>query len=222
MPASSTSAWGRSPRSIPRAPRPRHGECVFEAIPTSIPEVVIVRPSVFEDARGFFLETYQERQFAQLGITERFVQDNHSRSRLGTIRGLHYQLRTQQAKLCRVVSGSVLDVAVDIRVGSPTFGEHVSAVLSAENRLQIFVPRGFAHGFAVLTESAEFLYKCSDFYAPDDEHGIRFDDPDLAIDWGVATPIVSAKDRTHRPLREVPHSLLPSYAPPGRTSTTSS
>ncbi len=182
---------------------------MFEVIPLAIPEVRLLRPAVFGDARGFFLETYQQAEFEALGIRDRFVQDNHSRSGRGTIRGLHYQLRHPQSKLCRVVAGEVLDVAVDIRPGSPTFGRHVSAVLSAENKLEIYVPAGFAHGFSVLSEAAEFLYKCGDLYHPEDERGIRFDDPELGIDWRVATPLLSAKDRAHPRLREVPGELLP-------------
>ena len=185
---------------------------MFEKIATTIPEVLLLRPRVFEDARGFFLQTYQEQEFAAVGIRDRFVQDNHSKSQRGTIRGLHYQLRHPQSKLCRVVAGEVLDVAVDIRVGSPTFGKHVSTVLSAENKMQIYVPRGFAHGFAVLSGTSEFLYKCGDFYRPEDEQGVRFDDPALGIDWKVAAPLLSPKDRAYRVLSEIDPAQLPRYA----------
>ena len=144
-------------------------------------------PQIFRDARGFFMETYHRAEFADLGITEIFVQDNHSRSAKGTLRGLHYQLHHPQAKLCRVVEGEALDVAVDIRLGSPTFGKWTSVLLSANSQNQIFIPAGFAHGFLALTDSVQFLYKCSDFYDPCDEHGILWNDPDLAISWGVAS-----------------------------------
>jgi dTDP-4-dehydrorhamnose 3,5-epimerase len=178
---------------------------------SAIPEVLVLRPKVFEDARGFFFESYHRQKFADLGIRDRFVQDNHSRSQRGTLRGLHYQLHSPQAKLCRVVAGEALDVVVDIRVGSPTFGKHVAVVLSGENKHQIYVPRGFAHGFAVLSESCDFLYKCDDFYQPDDERGVRFDDPALGIDWKVAAPLLSPKDRAYRPLAEIDPANLPHY-----------
>jgi dTDP-4-dehydrorhamnose 3,5-epimerase len=180
-------------------------------IQTNLPEVLLLEPQVHGDARGFFCETYHQAKFAELGITYAFVQDNHSQSRRHTLRGLHYQLSHPQAKLCRVVRGEVLDVALDIRVGSPSFGRYVTAILSAENKQQIYIPPGFAHGFVVLSESADFLYKCSDFYFPEDERGILWNDPDLAIPWGVAHPLVSEKDRAHLPLRQVPHEFLPRY-----------
>jgi len=183
----------------------------MKKIETRIPGVFLIEPSVAGDERGFFLETYHERKFAGLGIADRFVQDNHSMSVKGTVRGLHYQLAHQQAKLCRVVQGEVLDVAVDVRRGSPYFGEHVSAILSAENRKQIYIPKGFAHGFAVLSDSAEFLYKCSDFYDREDERGILWNDPELRIDWGVSTPLLSDKDRRHPSLSRVPLADLPEY-----------
>jgi dTDP-4-dehydrorhamnose 3,5-epimerase len=183
----------------------------MKKIETAIPGVFLIEPLVIGDERGFFSETYHEQKFARLGITDRFVQDNHSRSVRGTVRGLHYQLAHQQAKLCRVVQGEVLDVAVDVRRGSPHFGRHVSAILSAENRRQMYVPRGFAHGFAVLSDSAEFLYKCSDFYHPEDERGILWNDQELGIDWGVDVPLLSEKDRGHPPLSRVPAADLPEY-----------
>src|SRR5215470_272788 len=141
-------------------------------VETSLPGVFELRPTVFEDTRGFFMETYHLEKFTALGITDHFVQDNHSRSVKGTLRGLHYQLRHPQAKLCRVVEGEALDVAVDIRMGSPTFGKWTSVLLSAKEQNQIFVPVGFAHGFLALTDTVQFLYKCSDFYDPRDERGI--------------------------------------------------
>lgn len=183
----------------------------MEKIETEIPGVFLLEPSVIGDDRGFFLETYHELKLAGLGIADRFVQDNHSMSVRGTVRGLHYQLTRPQAKLCRVVRGEVLDVAVDVRRGSPYFGKHVRAILSAENKQQIYIPKGFAHGFAVLSDSAEFLYKCSDFYDREDERGILWNDPELEIDWGVETPLLSAKDRQYLPLSRVPAADLPEY-----------
>jgi dTDP-4-dehydrorhamnose 3,5-epimerase len=184
----------------------------LEKIETALPGVLVVRPKVLRDNRGFFFESYHREKFAELGIKDSFVQDNHSRSRRGTVRGLHYQLRHPQAKLCRVVLGEVLDVAVDIRRGSPTFGKSVAVLLSAENQQQIYVPGGFAHGFAVLSESAEFLYKCSDFYYSEDEHGVLWNDPALKIDWGVSQPLLSDKDSKFQPLARIPHELLPTYS----------
>lgn len=180
---------------------------------TKIPGVYLIRPQVHEDARGFFYESYHQAKLGDLGIREVFVQDNHSKSCRNTLRGLHYQLKQPQAKLCRVIKGEVLDVAVDIRVGSPYFGQWVSAILSAENRQQILVPRGFAHGFLVLSETAEFLYKCTDFYHAEDEHGVLWNDPDLRIPWGVNEPVISNKDAANLPLRRILPQLLPSYAP---------
>jgi len=184
---------------------------LFEKIATSLPEVILLRPRVFQDARGFFFETYHRQKLAELGITSEFVQDNHSRSQRGTIRGLHYQLHHPQAKLCRVIAGEALDVAVDIRVGSPTFGKFASAVLSAENKIQIYIPRGFAHGFVALSETVEFLYKCDDVYTPGDERGVRYDDPAIGIPWGVTDPALSAKDQTYPLLKDVSPAELPKY-----------
>ncbi|HLW42897.1 MAG TPA: dTDP-4-dehydrorhamnose 3,5-epimerase [Candidatus Acidoferrales bacterium] len=163
------------------------------------------------DARGSFLETYHQKKFAELGITDVFVQDNHSVSAQGVLRGLHYQLHRPQAKLCRVIEGEALDVAVDIRVGSPHFGKWASVVLSAEKRNQLYVPRGFAHGFLALSPRVQFLYKCSDFYDGADEHGIAFNDPDLNIAWGTTSPLLSEKDKHLPPLANVPRELLPRY-----------
>ncbi len=165
--------------------------------PTRIPDVVLVRPKVFGDSRGYFLETWEERKFAAGGIDARFVQDNHSFSARNTLRGLHWQAQQTQGKLVRVVAGSVYDVAVDIRRGSPTFGQWVGVTLSAENHHMLWVPAGFAHGFVVLSESAHFLYRCTDFYAPQYERTILWNDPDLGIKWPLpagSTPILSAKD----------------------------
>jgi dTDP-4-dehydrorhamnose 3,5-epimerase len=185
----------------------------LEKILTALPGVLLIRPKVFRDDRGFFLESYHREKFAALGITDSFVQDNHSCSKRGTVRGLHYQLRHAQAKLCRVVAGEVLDVALDIRRESPTFGKWTSAVLSAENQQQIYIPPGFAHGFAVLSESAEFLYKCSDFYFAEDEHGVLWNDPHLKIDWKVSEPLLSPKDKQFQPLAKIPAEDLPRYQP---------
>ena len=176
----------------------------------AIPDVLVFTPQLHGDARGFFLQTYQTREYAAAGLDRVFVQDNLSRSRRDTVRGLHYQLRQPQAKLVSVLRGAVLDVAVDIRRGSSTFGQHVVVELSEENRRQLFIPEGFAHGFRVLSEVADFYYKCTDFYAAGDEFGIRWDDPALGIPWGeVVSPVVSAKDQRLPLLAEVPAGDLP-------------
>ena len=179
---------------------------------SSHPEVWELQPKVIRDARGFFLETYHQQKYTDLGIADLFVQDNHSRSAKGTLRGLHYQLQHAQAKLCRVVEGEALDVAVDIRIGSPNFGKWTSVLLSAERQNQIYIPQGFAHGFVALSETVQFLYKCSDFYDPESEHGIVWNDPALAISWGVANPLVSAKDSKYSTLAAMPRELLPLYS----------
>lgn len=178
---------------------------------TTLPGVWEIRPNLHQDARGFFIETYHQAKFAELGITTRFVQDNHSCSVKNTLRGLHYQLQHPQAKLCRVVEGEALDVAVDIRAGSPTFGKWTSVLLSAEEHNQIYIPAGFAHGFLALTDPVQFLYKCGDFYDPQDEHGIRWNDPDLGIGWGIAHPLISEKDSRYPKLADVPLEFLPRY-----------
>jgi len=183
----------------------------MQKIETSLPGVLELRPAIHRDARGFFSETYQQTKFAEFGIQDQFVQDNHSSSAKGTLRGLHYQLRHPQAKLCRVVEGEVLDVAVDIRVGSPTFGKWTSVVLSAKAMNQIYVPAGFAHGFLALTDTVQFLYKCSDFYDAKNEHGIVWNDPDLKISWGVSAPMISEKDAKYPKLCQVLPELLPEY-----------
>ncbi|MDP0497915.1 MAG: dTDP-4-dehydrorhamnose 3,5-epimerase [Verrucomicrobiota bacterium JB024] len=170
----------------------------MEIFETKIPEVKIIKPRVFGDERGFFMETWNERDFSGVGIKSAFVQDNHSRSVQNTLRGLHYQLPPYaQGKLVRVIRGEVFDVAVDIRRGSPTFGGWVGRVLSEENRLQMWLPPGFAHGFYVISETADFQYKCTEFYTPSHERCIRWDDEVLAINWGIQReqkPIVSKKD----------------------------
>jgi dTDP-4-dehydrorhamnose 3,5-epimerase len=188
------------------------GRTFLQKLNTSLPEVWELQPKVFRDARGFFLETYHRQKFADLDFTDVFVQDNHSRSEKGTLRGLHFQLRHAQAKLCRVVEGEALDVAVDIRLGSPTFGKWTSVLLSAERQNQIFIPRGFAHGFLALTDKVQFLYKCSDFYDSASEYGIIWSDPDLAISWGVVNPLVSEKDAKYSTLAAMPREFLPHYS----------
>jgi dTDP-4-dehydrorhamnose 3,5-epimerase len=174
----------------------------------SIPDVKLIAPSVFKDERGFFSETFNARTLASVGISEPFVQDNHSLSvPRGVVRGLHFQIPPHaQAKLVRVVRGAILDVAVDIRHGSPTFGEHVTCVLSASNWSQLWVPRGFAHGFCTLEPNTEVIYKVTDYYAPNSDRGLRWDDPELAIAWPVASgdAILSPKDGTHPTLAESP------------------
>ena len=168
----------------------------MKVIPTPIPDVLIIEPNVFGDERGFFFESFNRRQFAELtGRDVDFVQDNHSRSVKNVLRGLHYQIQQPQGKLVRVVQGAVLDVAVDIRKGSPTFGQHVAEELSAENKRMLWIPEGFAHGFLVLSDTAEFLYKTTDYWRPEYERSICWNDPTLAINWPLQTaPILSAKD----------------------------
>jgi len=182
---------------------------MMKLIETSLPGALLIEPVVRQDERGFFLESYHERDFAELGITDRFVQDNHSKSIRGALRGLHYQLKHPQAKLCRVVQGEVLDVVVDIRRASPHFGKHLTTILSAENKRMLYIPSGFAHGFLVLSDTAEFLYKCSDFYKQGDERGILWNDPQLGIEWGDSKPILSSKDLRLPTLSEVPAAELP-------------
>ena len=169
----------------------------MKIIDTCIPEVKILEPQVFGDERGFFMETWREDWFSTQVCARRFVQDNHSKSRQGILRGLHYQTEQTQGKLVRVVSGEVFDVAVDMRKDSATFGHWVGVLLSAENKRQLWVPEGFAHGFYVTSESAEFVYRCTDYYNPSAEHSVRWDDPDLAIEWPLVNgdqPLLAAKD----------------------------
>jgi dTDP-4-dehydrorhamnose 3,5-epimerase len=166
-------------------------------IPSTIPDVILIEPRVFGDHRGFFMETWQQESFAENGIDYTFVQDNHSKSSHGILRGLHYQIAQTQGKLVRVVEGSVFDVAVDMRQSSPTFGQWVGYELTAENHKMLWIPPGFAHGFYVISESAEFVYKCTDYYAPEYERSLLWNDTDLAIDWNLVNgkePILSEKD----------------------------
>lgn len=179
----------------------------MEVRPTRIPDVLLLEPRVFEDARGFFMETWNESLFREQGCDWRFVQDNHSRSTRGTLRGLHYQLPHPQGKLLRVVSGEVWDVAVDLRRNSPTFGQWVAEILSAENRRQLWVPVGFAHGFYTLSDHADLLYKCTSHYVPESDHILRWDDPELAIAWPLVpgeAPVLSAKDSSGANLADIP------------------
>jgi dTDP-4-dehydrorhamnose 3,5-epimerase len=171
-------------------------------ISTSLPGVVILEPRVFGDERGFFLESYNEKTFAQVGIAEKFVQDNHSSSRRNVLRGLHYQIQQAQGKLVRVVEGEILDVAVDVRRSSSTFGGWEAVRLSAENKRMLWIPPGFAHGFRVISETAQVLYKATDYYAPQHERTLAWNDPDLKIAWELdGEPIVSAKDQRGLTLR---------------------
>ena len=186
---------------------------VVKITPTRIPDVLLIEPDVFGDARGFFMESWHAQKFAAQGLDVSFVQDNHSRSGQGVLRGLHYQLEQPQGKLVSVVCGSVFDVAVDIRKGSPSFGQWVGAELSGDNQRQFYVPAGFAHGFCVLSESADFLYKCTDFYAPHDEHGILWNDPAIGIDWPGEDFRVSDKDAGNSVLRDMTD-RLPNYEVP--------
>ena len=166
-------------------------------IPSAIPEVILIEPKVFGDHRGFFMETWQRKNFAENGIDYDFVQDNHSKSSHGILRGLHYQMKQTQGKLVRVVEGAVFDVAVDMRRSSATFGQWVGYELSAENHRMMWVPPGFAHGFYVMSDSAEFVYKCTDYYAPEHEESLLWNDPTLAIDWNLVdgkAPLLSDKD----------------------------
>ena len=180
---------------------------------TEIPGVFLLEPVVHGDHRGFFMESYHKDRFAELGIEYDFVQDNHSQSRAGVLRGLHYQLGRPQAKLVRATRGRVFDVVVDLRRGSPTFRRWVGAELSEDNRRMLFSPPGFGHGFLVLSEIAEFQYKCSDFYAPEEEHGIRWDDPSIAIEWplGGLEPVLSDRDLAWPNLEGAANNDLPRY-----------
>ena len=178
---------------------------------TTLSGVTIVEPQVFRDNRGFFWETFHHRKYAEAGIDRAFVQDNHSHSSRGTVRGLHYQIKHAQGKLVYVVLGEIFDVAVDIRRGSPTFGKWFGIILSEENKKQLYIPEGFAHGFCVLSETADIMYKCTDFYSPEDEGGLFWADPVLGIDWPVKEPIMSEKDLRNPRLNDVPQNYLPSY-----------
>jgi len=181
----------------------------MQVVATAIPEVLVVEPKLFGDARGFFLETYQFDRYVAAGISRPFVQDNMSRSTKGVLRGLHLQNPCTQGKLVSALRGRVLDVAVDVRTGSPTFGRHVAVELSEDNRRQLWVPRGFAHGFVVLSDTADFFYKCDNNYSQKDEIVVRWDDPAIGIDWGIAQPALAARDASAPMLKDIPN--LPRY-----------
>jgi dTDP-4-dehydrorhamnose 3,5-epimerase len=187
----------------------------MNVVATSLEGVVIIEPRVFSDARGFFLESYRADRYATAGLPSRFVQDNHACSVPGALRGLHYQLRHPQGKLIRVIRGSIFDVAVDIRRGSPAFARWVGVTLSAENKRQLYVPPGYAHGYCVPDEASEVEYKCTDFYAPEDEYGVVWNDPAVAIAWPVTSPLLSERDRAYQPLSPN-RTDLPEYQGPGR------
>ena len=175
----------------------------MKAIPTAIPDLLIIEPKIFGDERGFFFESFNRRQFAELtGRDLDFVQDNHSRSVKNVLRGLHYQIQQPQGKLVRVVQGAVFDVAVDIRKSSSTFGQHVGLELSAENKRMLWIPEGFAHGFVVLSDTAEFLYKTTDYWAPEFERSIIWNDPTIGIQWPIQEPALSVKDQLGKSLAE--------------------
>ena len=181
----------------------------MKILPAEIPGLLIVEPVVYGDNRGFFTETWHRNRYAELGIDRVFVQDNLSRSMKGTLRGMHFQIRRPQAKLVQAISGELFDVAVDLRPDSPTFGKWEGVLLSDKNMRQLYIPEGFAHGFCVLSDTALFSYKCTDFYAPEDEGGLLWSDPDVGIEWPVSTPTLSAKDRAHPRLRDMGRQQLP-------------
>lgn len=183
----------------------------MEVIKTQLPEVLLIRPKVFGDGRGFFCETFSEARYREAGITLPFVQDNLSFSKRGTLRGLHLQHPNAQGKLVMVAQGEVLDVAVDVRVGSPTFGEWASAKLSGETLEQLWVPPGFAHGFCVLSDQALFSYKCTDFYSKEDELSVLWNDPEIGVEWPVDAPVLSDKDANAPRLSEIDLARLPQY-----------
>lgn len=186
--------------------------------PTELPEVRLVIPRVFGDARGFFKETFHAGKYGEAGLPERFVQDNHSRSARGVLRGLHYQLHQPQGKLVWAVRGAIFDVAVDIRRGSPRFGRWAGRLLTGDNHHQLYIPPGFAHGFYVLSDMVDVMYKCTDLYAPDDEYGLAWNDPAVAIEWPLeGEPLLSDKDRAFADLPAIPEAHLPEYVPSDRS-----
>jgi dTDP-4-dehydrorhamnose 3,5-epimerase len=189
-------------------------ETIVQVSPAEIPAIRVIDPRVFGDERGFFLETWSSRRYAEAGLPAGFVQDNLSRSARGVVRGLHLQHPNGQGKLVYVLEGEVFDVAVDVRVGSPTFGRWVGFVLSAKNKRQLYIPPGFAHGFCVTSEFALFAYKCTEIYRPDTEIGVLWSDPAIGIAWPVGNPVLSDKDRAYPTLAEIPKTRLPSYEVP--------
>jgi len=185
--------------------------CIEE---TELPGVLVVKPDLFGDARGFFAELHHQRKYAAAGLAVTFVQDNQSRSVRGVLRGLHYQLRHPQGKLVCAARGEIFDVAVDIRRGSPTFGRWTGRLLSDTNRQQMYIPEGFAHGFCVLSDTADVVYKCTDFFDAEDDRGILWSDPDVGVAWPIAQPLISDRDTRHPLLREADAAVLPVYIPP--------
>lgn len=184
----------------------------MKVLPTKLPDVLMIEPKVFGDSRGFFLETYNKERYMDFGFPDvDFVQDNHSRSTKNVLRGLHFQLNNPQGKLVQVATGSVFDVAVDVRVGSPTFGQWHGCVLSEENHRQLWIPPKFAHGFCVLSDIADFIYKCTNYYDSEDEKGILWNDPRIKIDWPLELPLLSKKDKVYSSLFDINPALLPEY-----------
>ena len=183
----------------------------MKIIETTLPEVIILEPKLHGDSRGFFLETYREDTLHEFGINERFIQDNHSRSTRGILRGLHYQLTQPQGKLVRVAQGAVFDVAVDVRRGSPTFGQWCGATLDEESMRMTYIPQGFAHGFVVLSDTADFIYKCTDYYHPESEQGILWNDPAIGIKWPITDVQLSEKDHNNPVLQDQAEQRLPQY-----------
>jgi dTDP-4-dehydrorhamnose 3,5-epimerase len=179
---------------------------------TDLPGILLITPRVFSDTRGFFAETWHQSRYQEIGLPGNFVQDNLSYSKYGVLRGLHFQYPQAQGKLVYVLQGDVFDVAVDIRVGSPTFGRWIGMVLSGENRCQVYIPEGFAHGFCVTSEYAVVVYKCTEFYNPRTEGGVLWNDPDIGIDWPLHTPILSEKDRSLPPLKSLSPARLSPYS----------
>ena len=180
----------------------------MNVIKTKISDLLIIEPKIFGDERGFFYEIYQDARYKAAGITQNFVQDNRSRSTQNVLRGLHFQKTKPQGKLVTVTQGSVFDVAVDFRPDSPTFGQHESVLLTGENKIQFYIPPGFAHGFCVLSETADFQYKCTDYYDPTDESGLLWNDPVLGIEWPLAAPVLSPKDSVQPTLAQIRHNLV--------------
>jgi len=183
----------------------------MDVIPTAVAGVLLIKPDIYRDRRGCFMETFHDRRYRELGIDRKFVQDNLSQSGRGSLRGLHYQIQQPQAKLVQAISGEIFDVAVDIRPGSSTFGQWVGQRLTGDNSHQLYIPEGFAHGFCVLSDEAVFMYKCTDFYAPEDEGGILWSDPEIAIDWPVSAPVLSEKDRSLPLLQDIEEHQLPRF-----------
>ena len=201
-----------NPAVAGQAGREEKEGCILKVTQSSnLPEIIIIEPDVFGDRRGCFLETYHAQRYIRHGVPDRFVQDNVSYSSRGVLRGLHYQLSKPQGKLVWAEQGEIFDVAVDIRRGSPTFGKWAGVMLSSEDHRQIYIPEGFAHGFCVLSETAIMNYKCTDYYAPKEERGIRWDDPSLDIDWPIDKPVLSEKDSGYQTLEKIKEADLPEF-----------